>query len=205
MPETIPSTTARRTPEQDRSRALVDDILTATLDLLEEDGVDKMTMTAIAAKAGLSKAAIYRYFPNKSALIGELSKRSRNRWTEFIIELTRTPLEPAELIYQGFHAFLTHLREETGRIQLRAAILADPVHAGPDLEARRTNAKVIAEALHANGLDQTSIEDLKIRALLTQELIDGVIRMLSMADDAEAEVIIDSFCTVCVRHLLGAD
>ena len=58
----------RREPEQDRSRAGVASILDAAATLLDHQGVDQITMTAIAQEAGLSKAALYRYFPNKAAI-----------------------------------------------------------------------------------------------------------------------------------------
>lgn len=44
-------------------------ILQATNELLEQDGFKKITIEAIAARAGVSKVTLYRWWPNKSALV----------------------------------------------------------------------------------------------------------------------------------------
>ncbi|MEW2360294.1 TetR/AcrR family transcriptional regulator [Spirillospora sp. NPDC029432] len=44
-------------------------ILLATLELLAEDGYDRMTMDAVAARARASKATIYRRWPDKAGLV----------------------------------------------------------------------------------------------------------------------------------------
>lgn len=51
-----------------RSEASKTAILNATIDLLEEYGYSTLTIEAIAARAGVGKATIYRWWPNKSIL-----------------------------------------------------------------------------------------------------------------------------------------
>jgi AcrR family transcriptional regulator len=46
-------------------------ILEAALELLEEQGFTNTTMDAVAERAGASKATIYRWWPNKAALLIE--------------------------------------------------------------------------------------------------------------------------------------
>lgn len=58
-----------RPPLQERSHATVRRILDATLALLARDGVEAVTTNHIAAEAGLSVASLYRFFPNKQAVI----------------------------------------------------------------------------------------------------------------------------------------
>ena len=52
-----------------RSEASKTSILNATIDLLEESGYSTLTIEAIAARAGVGKATIYRWWPNKSILV----------------------------------------------------------------------------------------------------------------------------------------
>jgi len=52
-----------------RSEASKTAILNATIDLLEETGYSTLTIEAIAARAGVGKATIYRWWPNKSILV----------------------------------------------------------------------------------------------------------------------------------------
>ena len=58
-----PPNPARR---NERSRQA---ILTATADLLGEAGYTKLTVEAIAARAGVGKQTIYRWWPDKGALV----------------------------------------------------------------------------------------------------------------------------------------
>lgn len=46
-------------------------ILAATLDLLVEVGYDRMTIEAVAARAGVGKATVYRHWTSKAALVIE--------------------------------------------------------------------------------------------------------------------------------------
>src|SRR5580692_45575 len=46
-------------------------ILKAALDLMDESGFDRVTLEAIAARAGASKATLYRWWPNKAAVVIE--------------------------------------------------------------------------------------------------------------------------------------
>lgn len=64
----------RRVPKQDRARRSVTAILDATAELLGEDD-SSVTMSAIGQRAGISKAAIYRYFPDQGAVVHELATR----------------------------------------------------------------------------------------------------------------------------------
>jgi AcrR family transcriptional regulator len=45
------------------------EILEATLTELQEVGYDRMTMDAVARRAGASKATLYRHWPNKAELV----------------------------------------------------------------------------------------------------------------------------------------
>ena len=62
-------TTPSRPPLQGRSQQTVRRILDATLALLARDGVEAVTTNHIAGEAGLSVASLYRFFPNKQAVI----------------------------------------------------------------------------------------------------------------------------------------
>jgi AcrR family transcriptional regulator len=65
----------RKTPRQRRAAETVAVILEATAQLLERDGLEGFTTNAVAERAGVSIGAIYRYFPNKRALMLALAER----------------------------------------------------------------------------------------------------------------------------------
>ncbi|MBW2189210.1 MAG: TetR family transcriptional regulator [Deltaproteobacteria bacterium] len=75
MPTKSDSLTPRRQPRQERSRDRVDRILEATAELLDEMPVDKITTAAIAETAQVPIGSVYQYFPNKLAVLAELTRR----------------------------------------------------------------------------------------------------------------------------------
>jgi AcrR family transcriptional regulator len=58
-----------RQPVQDRAKATVAAILTATRDILVKDGFTRLTTNHIAAVAGVSVGSLYQYFPDKHAVL----------------------------------------------------------------------------------------------------------------------------------------
>jgi AcrR family transcriptional regulator len=59
----------RRSPQQQRSRDLVDAVREAGRLLLEEGGPKALTTHRIAERAGVSVGSLYQYFENKEAII----------------------------------------------------------------------------------------------------------------------------------------
>ena len=62
-------------PVQDRSRTTFEAILKAAGELLEEVGIERFSTNLVCKRAGLTPPALYRYFPNKYALLRELGAR----------------------------------------------------------------------------------------------------------------------------------
>ena len=59
----------RLAPRQARSRATIEHVLEVSAELLEEVGLDGFNTNLLAQRAGVGTRAIYRYFPNKFAII----------------------------------------------------------------------------------------------------------------------------------------
>ncbi|XXF77881.1 TetR/AcrR family transcriptional regulator [Myxococcaceae bacterium GXIMD 01537] len=83
---------ARKQPQQQRSRSLVDTLLVATARILEEKGLTHTTTNEIARVAGVSVGSLYQYFPSKEALAVALIERQLERTMELI---TATALDPS--------------------------------------------------------------------------------------------------------------
>jgi AcrR family transcriptional regulator len=54
--------------------------------LVQRVGIRRLVMEEVAEVAGVSRAALYRYFPNKAALVDEVIEVNSRRWRR---ELTR--------------------------------------------------------------------------------------------------------------------
>ena len=63
----------RRTPQQARSRQTREDILEATAHLLNRKPLDEVSTNHIAKKTGISIGTLYKYYPNKDAILADLS------------------------------------------------------------------------------------------------------------------------------------
>ncbi|RUZ21491.1 TetR/AcrR family transcriptional regulator, partial [Mesorhizobium sp. M7A.F.Ca.CA.001.04.1.1] len=85
------ATEPRRRPKQQRSRERIDAILSTTMRLIGEKGIDAVTMKEVGMLAGGPIATVYHYFPNKSAILAMLYERfsevSRARLTTIIAEI----------------------------------------------------------------------------------------------------------------------
>jgi AcrR family transcriptional regulator len=62
----------RRRPKQRRSQEIVAAILEAGRRLLGEEGPGALTTNRIAERAGVSIGSVYRYFPNKAAVVAAI-------------------------------------------------------------------------------------------------------------------------------------
>ena len=62
----------RRRPQQSRSRELVRAIREAGLAILAEEGAAGLTTNRIAERAGVGIASLYRYYPDKEAILADL-------------------------------------------------------------------------------------------------------------------------------------
>jgi len=70
----VPTTNKRGRPGAARTLT-EDEILDATLSLLDEGGVGAASVRGIAARVGVAPNAVYTYFPDKSAVLSALVER----------------------------------------------------------------------------------------------------------------------------------
>ena len=73
------SVAAKAPPKQDRARATYDRLLDVAGLLLAEEGIERISTNRIAAEAGLSPPALYRYFGDKYAVLEALGRRLMER------------------------------------------------------------------------------------------------------------------------------
>jgi AcrR family transcriptional regulator len=76
------SAEGRAQPQQSRSQETWNAILEAGAALFDERGYDETTSHQIAAKAGVSVGALYRYFDGKEAVLKELYRRESSAQRE---------------------------------------------------------------------------------------------------------------------------
>jgi AcrR family transcriptional regulator len=86
-----PPLTMRTTPVQQRGADRITQLLDAAAALIDENGIDGLTTTDVAARSGSSVGVVYRYFPNIQALLRGLAKRNLEEFSR----RTRAAVEEA--------------------------------------------------------------------------------------------------------------
>jgi len=76
------TTKPRKTPQQARSRQTRQDILEATTRLLNRKPFAEVSTNHIAQKTGISIGTLYKYYPNKDAILADLSLMFMQKDTE---------------------------------------------------------------------------------------------------------------------------
>lgn len=84
--------TVRTEPTQRRSSQRLDALLDAAAEIVDEIGFERLTTQMVAERAGASIGTVYRYFPDRVAVLHALRERSVRRFRERVAEL----LERAE-------------------------------------------------------------------------------------------------------------
>lgn len=187
-----PTIEARRAPGQDRSRATLQSIMDASASLIAAHGLDAVSMTQIANLAGMSKASLYRYFPNKQALLLAHAERSFKSHREEMQAVMQHGKDPEQMLRDGIDHYCKKHTSNPFLLNLRAAIHADPILSELDLKDSRENAALLSEFLnqHFPQLDQSVIET---RSLLTMELIDSLARLVARVPAKEQDKLIDEY------------
>jgi AcrR family transcriptional regulator len=93
---------SRRVPVQSRSQHTVQRVLDAASSLLEQMPLEDVTTTRIAAEAGLSIGALYRFFPDKQTVIDAIAVRHIE---EFRASLEDTVMKSLEREFANLATF----------------------------------------------------------------------------------------------------
>ncbi|PCJ22457.1 MAG: hypothetical protein COA96_14345 [SAR86 cluster bacterium] len=115
-----PTASQRKQPTQSRSRQMVKTIVDSAARVLIDEGYESFNTNRVAEVAGISIGSLYQYFPNKKALIEELSKQHLLQIGESInkdtIKLKHLPLEDIVRRLVRSHIQLHKVEPELHRI-----------------------------------------------------------------------------------------
>jgi AcrR family transcriptional regulator len=106
----------RTEPTQRRSSQRLDALLDAAADIVDESGFERLTTQMVAERAGASIGTVYRYFPDRVAVVNALRERAIRRYRERVVdEVERaTPSTWWGLVDVALDACITMYREEPG-------------------------------------------------------------------------------------------
>lgn len=194
----------RTEPVQQRSSDRLTTLLDAAAIVVDEVGFDRITTAMIAEGAGASIGTVYRYFPDRVAVLHALRERAVTRFRAKVADEMRQS-EPAnwwEAVDCAVTAFVALYRSEAGfRILRFAETERLPVDGDSDLEAgffARRLAGVLAEEY---GLPGGS--DLIFRLEVTVEMANSLLSRAFETDPRGDERFIAECRRILHDYLVG--
>jgi AcrR family transcriptional regulator len=145
----------RREPVQERARKTVELILDTAAALIEEAGVDAFNTNVLAERAGVRVRTVYRYFPNKLAVITAVAERLAEEWDswfEGFRALSDPRLSWRTLWVAYIGTFVDGIRRVPGGLAIRRAMRALPQLQAIDRQDNERLARQLAAAIERRGV-----------------------------------------------------
>jgi TetR/AcrR family transcriptional regulator, repressor for uid operon len=89
-------------------------ILAAALRTIRARGPEKLSMSAVAAEAGVSRPTLYRWFPTKSLLLGSITAYEVEQFDAGLQELAERHRDPGRRLDAALRYLVTYLEETLG-------------------------------------------------------------------------------------------
>ena len=214
MPAPLPPSPKKR-PRQSRSAATFDAIVDAAAHILREAGYEALTTNRAAERAGVSIGSLYQYFPNKAAILAELSRRHE-------VELERGMTDIiARADAMSLEEVITALIEDNARAHshdpaLHRVLFEETPSLGPndwrDGFAQRAVDMVIA--LLERRRAEVTVTDLPLAALVVAQSVEAVIHGAALRGDprltsgeitAQTTRLVLNYLTAPLREALPVD
>lgn len=193
LPKSAAGDVKKRTPGRPRSESARTAILTSTLELLEKIGFAELSVEGVAARAGVGKATIYRWWPGKAALVADAFMSSVIRETRFpdtgsVREDLRAQMQRLASIFRG----------PRGRI-LRS--LLGGGQSDPELLEAFRNRWLIPRRIEAIGILQRAIDREQLpsdidRHMLLDALYGPLYFRMLAGHGAVSTAFVDELCDV---------
>ncbi|MFF0609319.1 TetR/AcrR family transcriptional regulator [Nocardia tengchongensis] len=197
-PHAVGATVAGRSAGRPRDPARHNAVLAATRALLAEVGYTGVSYSEIAARAGVTRQLLYRWWPTRADLVSEaLFANPGDRW----------PVNYPGSLAADLRAFVSALVDYVLRPYVRAGILglmseADRITEVPGLESGtleplESELRTLIDRAVARGeIPEPEASGIDVR--LTLNTVRGAVVMHLIADGTPPAVIVDH-----LAHLLG--
>jgi AcrR family transcriptional regulator len=175
----------RAAPIQDRAVQTRDRLLDIAGELLGEVGIERISTNMIAARAGVSPAALYRYFKDKYAVLEALGRRFMDRQNAVLFAWLEENKHSLDALATGTEDLLRATTEitdsEPGGVWIERAMRAVPQLAHVRVESHREVTDAMLE-VYAPLLPKVSKRALWLRLRMTVEYGYAVDEMLHEED-----------------------
>jgi len=177
--------TRRLHPTQQRARDTVTHLLDTAAALLAEGGLDDFNTNLLAERAGVRVRTVYRYFPNKLAVITAVAERMTEEWDRWFggFATLADPASDWREVWRGaIDAFVSGIRESPGGAAIRRTMRAVPELHRIDQRDNERLAAQLAVALQKRGVDLPRARLL----LLSRMLVETATAVIDLSLDQTA-------------------
>lgn len=194
----------RRQPVQERAQQTVERILDTAARLLHEAGLEAFNTNLLAARAGVQVRTVYRYFPNKLAVMKALAERLAAEWDGWFegFGALADPSRDLRTLWSGYiDAFVEGIRRTPGGLAIRHAMRVIPELQAIDRADGERLAALLAAALARRG-DRRPRRELKIVARMLIETATTVLDLALLERPAQRRALLDALKSMQVSYLL---
>ncbi|XRQ13621.1 TetR/AcrR family transcriptional regulator [Actinomadura welshii] len=190
MPKISEATVAAHRARQLRT------LLDAARALVAEEGIEALSLAALARRVGLSRASLYEYFSSRDDLVAAIVEEELPRWASLVEAALNGPGDLEGKVEAYVRVQLGVMTD--GR-HAAAVALAEHALAEPALERIRAGHAQLLRPLVA-ALEDGGVAGAEVRAELIQGLVDAAAR-LAQRDPARAEDVIAATLAQATRGL----
>ncbi|KQQ95110.1 TetR family transcriptional regulator [Leifsonia sp. Leaf325] len=200
----FPVALVRTEPIQQRGADRLNALLDAAATIVDEIGFDRLTTAMIAERSGASIGTVYRYFPDRIAVLQALRERAIARFRSRIVSLieTEAPSTWWDAVDLGITSFVELYRSEPGfriihfvdRERIPAAAGADDI----EMPFSKLYSDVLTEVFGLDGGD-----DLGFHLEVAVEMMDAILSRAFAFDSNGDERYIDEARRVLHGYLTG--
>ncbi|MEW1897889.1 TetR/AcrR family transcriptional regulator [Streptomyces albidoflavus] len=164
--------------------------------ILSEGGVDALTAGAVAARAGIARNSIYRYFDSIDDLLELLVAREFPAWTAAVEEAVAAEDTPGEQVAAYVRANLEQAARGTHgwRASLSRGSLS------PSARQRVRKLHTTLHEVLAASVDDLGDPQPELTVAVIQAVTDACVRRIDQGDDLQA---VSAYATDAVRRLLA--
>ncbi|MGA4858913.1 TetR/AcrR family transcriptional regulator [Streptomyces koyangensis] len=164
--------------------------------ILSEGGVDALTAGAVAARAGIARNSIYRYFDSIDDLLELLVAREFPAWTAAVEEAVAAEDTPGEQVAAYVRANLQQAARGTHgwRASLSRGSLS------PSARQRVRKLHTTLHEVLAASVDGLGHPQPELTVAVIQAVTDACVRRIDQGDDLQT---VSAYATDAVRRLLA--
>lgn len=178
-----PSLVTKKRPAQQRAAETYERILEVTAHTLADVGIERLSTNLVCERAGLTPPALYRYFPNKYALLSELGQRLMQTQNERVdrwmtLEVFAGGVESLERAVEGLIIDTYEATRQTvGGVWIMRALRAVPALQQVRLASHTAVTREQTQLL-AKALPDVDAAELQMVSRIVVELIYSTVEMI---------------------------